>query len=138
MDNADFVFAPAICYEIIFSDSLVPRVELQPSAIINITNDTWFGKTPGSYQHLDMVRRYAIESGLPIIRANYSGISAFILPSGEIVSSLPIDQTGVLDGTVWGAHMTPYRMIGRDGWLIIILLISCIGAICMNAPQKKD
>ncbi len=138
MDNADFVFAPAICYEIIFSDSLVPRVELQPSAIINITNDTWFGKTPGTYQHLDMVRRYAIESGLPIIRANYSGISAFILPSGEIVSSLPIDQTGVLDGTVWGAHMTPYRMIGRDGWLIIILLISCIGAICMNAPQKKD
>ena len=76
MDGGDFVFAPAVCYEIIFSDSLVPRADLKPNAIINITNDTWFGKTPGTYQHLDMVRRYAIESGLPIIRANYSGISA--------------------------------------------------------------
>ncbi len=138
MDGGDFVFAPAVCYEIIFSDSLVPRADLHPNAIINITNDTWFGETPGTYQHLDMVRRYAIESGLPIIRANYSGISAFVLSDGEILSALPIGQSGVLDGTVWGAHNTIYRTIGRDWWIIIILLISCIGAICMNVPQKKD
>ena len=138
MGDTDFVFAPAVCYEIIFSDSLVPRADLRPDAIINITNDTWFGKTPGTYQHLDMVRRYAIESGLPIIRANYSGISAFVLSDGEILASLPIGQTGVLDGTIWGAHDTVYRKIGRDGWMIIILLIACIGVICTNAPQKKD
>ena len=138
MENKEFVFAPAICYEIIFSDSLVPRADLMPNAIINITNDTWFGKTPGTYQHLDMVRRYAIESGLPVIRANYSGISAFVLSNGEILSALPIGQVGVLDGTVWGAHDTIYRKIGRDGWMIIILMIACIGAICMSVPQKKD
>ena len=57
VNGGDFVFAPAICYEIIFSDSLVPTSDLQPHAIINITNDTWFGTTPGTYQHLDMVRR---------------------------------------------------------------------------------
>ena len=138
MGNTDFVFAPAICYEIIFSDSLVPNSDLKPNAIINITNDTWFGKTPGTYQHLDMVRRYAIESGLPIIRANYSGISAFVLSSGEILSSLPIGQTGVLDGTVWGAHKTIYRTIGRDWMMVIILLIACIGVICTTVLQKKD
>ena len=138
MENSDFVFAPAICYEIIFSDSLVPRADLKPNAIINITNDTWFGKTPGTYQHLDMVRRYAIESGLPIIRANYSGISAFVLSNGEILSALPIGQTGVLDGTVWGAHDTLYRKIGRDWMMIIILILSCIGVICTNAPRTKD
>lgn len=136
--NSDFVFAPAVCYEIIFSDSLVPRADLKPNAIINITNDTWFGETPGTYQHLDMVRRYAIESGLPIIRANYSGISAFVLSDGEILSALPIGQIGVLDGTIWGAHNTIYRKIGRDGWMIIILILACIGVICMNAPRKKD
>jgi len=138
MGNSDFVFAPAVCYEIIFSDSLVPRADLRPDAIINITNDTWFGKTPGTYQHLDMVRRYAIESGLPIIRANYSGISAFVLSNGEILSSLPIGQSGILDGTIWGAHDTIYRKIGRDGWMIIILLLAYIGVICMNEPRTKD
>ena len=136
--NSDFVFAPAICYEIIFSDSLVPHADLSPHAIINITNDTWFGDTPGTYQHLDMVRRYAIESGLPIIRANYSGISAFVLSNGEILSSIPIGLVGVLDGTVWGAHNTIYRTIGRDGMMIIILLIACIGVISTSGPRKKD
>ena len=136
MKNMEFVFAPAVCYEIIFSDSLVPRTDMKPDAVINITNDTWFGKTPGTYQHLDMVRRYAIESGLPIIRANYSGISAFVLPNGEILSSLPIGQTGILDGTVWGAHDTIYRKIGRDGWMIIILLIGCIGVTVTTCRKK--
>lgn len=124
VDGKSFTFAPAICYEIIFSDSLQPQGNMHIDAIVNITNDTWFGDTPGTYQHLDMVRRYAIESGLPIIRANYSGISAFVSSDGEIVSSLPIGQVGVLDGFVWGAHDTLYRLIGRDGWMMLILLFS--------------
>ena len=96
-------------------------------AIINITNDNWFGYTPGTYQHLDMVRRYAIESGLPIVRANYSGISAFVGADGEIISMLPVGATGTLDGFVWGAHETPYRVIGLNGWMIIILIVSIVG-----------
>ena len=78
-----FSFAPAICYEVIFSDSLVVGTDAgKIDAIVNITNDNWFGNTPGTYQHLDMVRRYAIESGLPIVRANYSGVSAFVGADG--------------------------------------------------------
>jgi len=123
-----FSFVPAVCYEIIFSDSLIPAGAM-PDAIINITNDTWFGRTPGTYQHLDMVRRYAIESGVPVIRANYSGISAFVAADGRVVSAIPIGRADVLDGRVGGAHMTAYRRVGRDGWLIIILTVACIGAI---------
>ncbi len=121
-------FAPAVCYEVIFSDALVPR-DADVAAIINITNDTWFGTTPGVYQHLDMVRRYAIESGLPVVRANYSGISAFVAPTGDIISMLPVGRTGTLDGFVWGAHMTPYRAIGRNGMMIIILVLACAATI---------
>jgi apolipoprotein N-acyltransferase len=135
--KGDFVFAPAICYEIIFSDSLVPR-GTTPHAIINITNDTWFGMTPGVFQHLDMVRRYAIESGLPIIRANYSGISAFIASDGNVESFIPVAQNGSLDGFVWGNHITPYRIIGRDLCMIFILLFSIIASISISVFQKKD
>ena len=132
----DFIFAPAICYEIIFSDSLLPGGYAgHVHAIMNITNDNWFGNTPGTYQHLDMVRRYAIESGLPIIRANYSGISAFVGADGAIISSLPIGATGVLDGFVWGAHITPYRVIGLNGWMIIILIVS-IFCVCLIKSKR--
>ncbi len=135
--NGDFVFAPAICYEIIFSDSLIPNGKT-PNAIVNITNDTWFGLTPGVYQHLDMVRRYAIESGVPVVRANYSGISAFVASDGNIVSALPVGQNGSLDGFVWGAHNTPYRAIGCNLWMIFILMFSIIVSISISVFQKKD
>ena len=133
----NFSFAPAICYEIVFSDSLVPMNQM-PDAIVNITNDTWFGRTPGTYQHLDMVRRYAIESGLPIVRANYSGISAFVGADGTIKSAIPIGASGYADDTVAGAHITPYRALGRDGWMIIILLFSCVMVIGIDLVKKRD
>ena len=139
VSGRDFVFVPAICYEIIFSDSLVPcAAGLSVDAIINITNDNWFGRTPGTYQHLDMVRRYAIESGLPIVRANYSGISAFVAADGSIIDSLPIGASGHIDGFVWGAHMTPYRMIGMNWWIIMILAFAGLSALVMNTIDKKE
>ncbi len=131
VDFSGCKFAPAVCYEIIFSDSLVPY-GARADMIVNITNDTWFGVTPGVYQHLDMVRRYAIESGVPVVRANYSGISAFISADGAIISMLPVGVSGILDGYVWGAHDTPYRIIGRNGMMIIILLFSVM-MICGTA-----
>ncbi len=136
LDGGAFSFVPAICYEIIFTDSLVPR-GATVDAIVNITNDNWFGATPGTYQHLDMVRRYAIESGLPIVRANYSGISAFVAADGEIISQIDIAATGVMDGVVCGAHKTPYRYIGRDGMLIIILAIAACGAILFGNKKGR-
>ena len=132
----NFVFVPAICYEIIFSDSLLPQGTSGVNAIVNITNDNWFGNTPGTYQHLDMVRRYAIESGLPIIRANYSGISAFVASDGGVISSLPVGVFGYLDGYVWGAHETPYRAIGLNGWMIIVLIVSILGILIVRRIDK--
>ena len=137
MKNDNFVFVPAICYEIIFSDSLIPR-GTNPDAIINITNDTWFGLTPGVYQHLDMVRRYAIESGVPVVRANYSGISAFIGADGNVMSMMPVGETGSLDGFVWGAHNTPYRAFGRNLWMVFILMFSIFVSVSISLFQKKD
>jgi len=117
-------FIPAICYEIIFSDSLFPRIGGNPQFILNITNDAWFGNSSGPYQHLDMARRQAIESGLPVIRAANTGISAIIDANGRIVSSLGLNQQGVLNGVVPNdAHLTIYRRIGLHGVMLIIVLV---------------
>ena len=136
LGGKNFIFAPAICYEVIFSDSLIPRGKI-PNAIVNITNDNWFGKTPGTYQHLGMVRRYAIESGVPIVRSNYSGISAFVAADGNVEAMIPIGVAGHIDGTVCGAHRTAYRKFGRDMWMIIILVVSCLGTIWIAGVTRK-
>ena len=83
-----------------------------------------------------MVRRYAIESGMPIIRANYSGISAFVGADGVVISSLPIGAVDVLDGYVWGGHKTPYRMIGLNKMMILILLVAMLGIACCQKFEK--
>lgn len=134
----DFRFAPAICYEIIFTDSLLPDNRAHADAIINITNDAWFGRTPGTFQHMDMTRKHAIEMGLPVIRANFSGISAFIAADGRVVSYLPVGYAGVLDGRVGPAHVTPYRIISLEGWMIIILAFTCIIVLPRRKRRNKE
>jgi apolipoprotein N-acyltransferase len=92
---------PMVCYESIFPDEIAERLEaqpLRPGLLLNVTNDTWFGKTPGPYQHFAQARLRAVEQGLPLIRSANSGISAIVDPYGRILDSLPLGAEGVLDG----------------------------------------
>ena len=63
--------------------------------MINITNDAWFGKTIGPYQHLALAKIKAVEFGLPLARVANTGISAYVSPYGEIIGRIPLDIKGV-------------------------------------------
>ena len=92
---------PMVCYESIFPDEIASRIEaqpLRPGLLLNVTNDTWFGKTPGPYQHFAQARLRAVEQGLPLIRSANTGISAIVDPYGRALGALPLGVEGVLDG----------------------------------------
>jgi apolipoprotein N-acyltransferase len=86
----------SVCYEAIFPGQVLPEGP-RPSVLLNVTNDAWFGDTPGPRQHFAQARLRAVEEGLPLVRAANTGISAVIDPYGRIVASLPLGVEGVLD-----------------------------------------
>ena len=90
-------FRPLICYEAIFPGKFW-NAGVNPSWLVNLTNDAWFGSSAGPVQHFQMARVRAIENGLPLVRAANSGISAIIDPYGRVRQQLPLDRTGVIDG----------------------------------------
>ena len=87
------IFSPNICYESIFPSSINKNADL----IINFTNDFWFGKTSGPYQHFDALKFRALENSIPTIRVANSGISAVIDKYGRVIQETKLGESAVLD-----------------------------------------
>jgi apolipoprotein N-acyltransferase len=114
---------PLICYEAIFPTGVYD--EQRPDVLLNVTNDGWFGDTPGPHQHLAQARVRAIEQGLPLIRAANTGISAVIDPLGRTLVSLPLGDEGVLDANLpVAARATVYSRYGL--WVLFALYFATI------------
>ena len=85
-----------ICYEIIFPRLSRAMAKNDASLLINITNDAWFGKTSGPYQHFSMTVFRAVENRRALVRSANTGISGFIDPAGRVLDSTPLLQDAVL------------------------------------------
>lgn len=126
--------APTICYEAIFPGAIVgPGTE--PRLILNVTNDGWFGNTPGPYQHFAQARVRAVEEGLPLVRAANTGISAVVDPFGRIVASLPLGIEGVLDADLPKAIAAPFA--ARYGKALVAALVLCCALTAMVARSAR-
>ena len=85
-----------ICYEIIFPGLSRAMAKNNASLLINITNDAWFGKTSGPYQHFSMTVFRAVENRRALARSANTGISGFIDPAGRVLASTPLLQDAAL------------------------------------------
>jgi apolipoprotein N-acyltransferase len=112
--------APTICYEAVFPGTVLPDGP-RGGLILNVTNDAWFGRTPGPYQHFAQARLRAVEEGLPLVRAANTGISAVVDPFGRVTASLPLGAEDVLDAPLPGS--APPTLYGRAGDLGVGLLL---------------
>ena len=111
-------FSPLICYEAIFPGSATDGSG-RAKWLLNITNDGWFGISAGPYQHLAMARMRAVETGLPLVRAANTGISAITDGAGRLVESLPLGTRGILDAPLPSPYSPP--LISRYPWLSSIV-----------------
>lgn len=90
----------AICYESVYGEYYTGYVRKGARAMTVITNDAWWGDTPGYVQHLSYSCLRAIETRRAIARCANTGISAIISPSGEIICRTPWWEQTVLTGSL--------------------------------------
>jgi len=75
-------YSALVCYEILFPGASHASTPTPPDFIINVTNDAWYGISPGPYQHFTQAQFRAIESGMPVIRSANTGFSGIMAPNG--------------------------------------------------------
>jgi apolipoprotein N-acyltransferase len=130
-------FSPLICYEVIFpGDVVAPAAtgQARPEWLLNLTNDAWFGRSSGPYQHFVNVRLRAVEEGLPVVRAANSGISAIVDGYGRVVAELGLGKVGVIDGFLPKsvASITTYAIIGNWALAIQIAMLVILTLVCVR------
>lgn len=92
--------APCICYESVYGDFMSDYIRKGAEVICIITNDGWWGNTPGHRQHLAYAKLRAIETRKQIIRCANTGISCFIDEFGNISQPQPYWEFGVINADV--------------------------------------
>ena len=119
---------PSICYEIIFPHAVVDQ-DHRPSWLVNITNDGWFGNSPGPYQHFTSARFRAVEEGIPLVRAANTGISGVIDAYGRIETQSTLGDIAVIDaGLPVALEATLFARFGEliPGLLVLVVLIPMV------------
>jgi len=120
-------FGTVICYEVIFPDLFRGFAAGGARFMANITNDAWFGRTSGPWQHLGTLPLRAVENRIAIARAANTGVSALIAADGRVAPTLPLFQRGFLTFSVpLRSRTTLYTRFGN--WLVYVCLAVSAGA----------
>lgn len=132
---------PMICYEDILPGLVrkLWRASPPPVALVNVTNDSWYGDTHEPLIHLVLASFRSIETRRALIRSTNTGISAVVDPIGRVakrtgqwtqetlVASVPLVETG---------ETTIYMMAGDWlGWLALVLVAS--GLILSRRERRR-
>lgn len=135
-NGAVYPYGCAICYESIYGEYYTGYIRKGARFMTIITNDAWWGDTPGYRQHLSYASLRAIETRRDIARCANTGISSFINIRGEITRTSDWWKKETLTGTVrMNDKMTFFVKAGDitgrlcsflSGLLVLALLVQWI------------
>jgi apolipoprotein N-acyltransferase len=118
-----------ICFEAIYPEMARTLAQGGATALVNLSNDGWYRGRGGARQHLQQAVLRAVETGLPLVRATTTGITAVIAPDGAIVAEIPPGEPGTLRAALPARRAGPtvYTRIGD------VFAWACAGASALVA-----
>jgi apolipoprotein N-acyltransferase len=131
-------FGTAICYEIIFPNLVRKFVKKGANFLVTITNDSWYGKSSGPFQHFAIAVVRAVENRRFLLRSATTGVSGIIDPCGRILSrSRMMTQTYLTETVAPKKTLTPYTRYG-DFFPLMSLTLGAAFLILSLAIGKND
>jgi len=142
LDSPPLAVAPLVCFEDTVGDQTRRMAGLGAQLLVNITNDSWFGTSPGATQHLSNALFRAIENRRPLLRDTNTGVTCLVDAEGRVLQKLrdPDGSSfleGILFGTVYVPLNPPTTLYMRYGdWLAILsVAASCAVIIFRFIPR---
>lgn len=123
-----------ICYESIFP-GFTPRGADRPGWIVNVTNDAWFGRGTGPWQHANIARFRSIEEGLPTARAASGGVSGIFDGYGRTIVATGLDGGAVEAPLPPALQPTLYSQVGEWALVVVLLLIGLLRFLTPTAAR---
>ena len=137
--SGNVVFGCAVCYESVYGAYCTAYVREGARLMTVITNDAWWGNTPGYRQHFNYSRLRAIETGRWVVRCGNTGISGIIGPDGKVLEKGPwweraviTGKAGLLDG------ITPFVRYGDITGRAAVLLFFLLAAAALLRGRKTS
>ncbi len=134
--DSSFSIVPTICYEAIYPGFNRDRLLDGGDATVNITNDSWFGISKGPYQHLEMARFRAIETGVPVIRCAASGISVVTDCYGRYLAKTTLGERATLVSSV-PKKLSPTIYMRFGDWFIWVNILMVIFASVISVIRGR-
>ncbi len=137
IDSPPLRIAPLICFEDTVGNLTRRMIGQEPQTaqlLVNITNDSWFGRSPGAIQHLDNALFGAIETRRPLLRDANTGVTCVVDAQGRVLQSLrdaggtPFLE-GILFGTLYAPRNPPTTLYIRWGDWVALLSVAITFAI---------
>tara|TARA_B100000676_G_scaffold50911_1_gene50201 strand:- start:55 stop:1533 length:1479 start_codon:yes stop_codon:yes gene_type:complete len=118
-DIKGFKVLGLICFDVAFPLSFIDEIK-KADFILNVSNDTWFGRSYGPYQHLQIVRARALESNKWIARGTSDGISTIVDNNGTIVYKMSKGISNSFIGKIYKSGESTFFY--NFGYMIIPIL----------------
>ena len=133
----DLPIGTAICYESVYGEYCTGYVKEGAQLLTVITNDAWWGNTPGYRQHFNYSRLRAIETRRWVARCGNTGVSALIDPEGHVVTRTPWWEPAVLEGTVGlSTEQTFFVRYGDMVGRVAVFLFLLLATAAIFRPKK--
>ncbi|MGD0584324.1 MAG: apolipoprotein N-acyltransferase [Oryzomonas sp.] len=141
-----YLLSVNICYEDIFPGQIRSLMRggpgrRIPDVMINLSNDSWYGKSTEPLEHLALASFRSIEHRRSLVRSTNTGISAFVDPVGRIVkrSGIWTRETLVDRVAIMKQGPTVYALSGDwIGWVCALLSLAGIGRALLLSARRGE